>query len=90
MKAVIKWILTIVLALAVVVVLLVLSTWLARPFTEQLTGAFTGYVEEEPEIVTLDEEISIPGGEMDDWASSNGMPEHCSFSVSGRVTQNDG
>jgi hypothetical protein len=90
MKSILKWFFVATLSLVVVAGILSLFTLLARPVQEHLSNLFVGYVDKPPVILTEEQEATLRQQQLEEWVTTNSLPEQCSFYISGKVTQNDG
>jgi uncharacterized membrane protein len=90
LKPVLKWILALISGFIVVVVILSLFMVLAVPIKNSLSDYFTDFYSrnsEKPSFFNLPENDQAPSEE---WVAPLVEMPHCEFSISGKITMNDG
>ncbi|MGK0298050.1 MAG: hypothetical protein ACI9XC_001668 [Gammaproteobacteria bacterium] len=90
LKPVLKWILALISGTIVVVVILSLFMVVAVPIKNSLSDYFADFYRRNAEKITL---INIPENNQaagEKWVTPLAELPHCEFSISGKITMNDG
>ncbi|NNE39236.1 MAG: hypothetical protein HKN08_13095 [Gammaproteobacteria bacterium] len=91
MKSVIKWLLSGVIGVAMVVLILGLFTLVAKPGRAWFTDYLAKYYQDAPEYdvvaMTMEEEARLA---MEEWATPVEDMPHCEFRITGQVKMNNG